>query len=82
LIPMHLFYYRYSRVTEIVYHDRFLHQIRTTTNDKIVLISNYTQTLDLFEKLCRSKKFVSFNALPLVAVLRLPLPLEGMASSD
>jgi DNA repair and recombination RAD54-like protein len=36
--------------------ERFLHQIKTTTNDKIVLISNYTQTLDLFEKLCRSKK--------------------------
>jgi DNA repair and recombination protein RAD54 and RAD54-like protein len=34
----------------------FLHQIRTTTKDKIVLISNYTQTLDLFEKLLRSKK--------------------------
>jgi DNA repair and recombination RAD54-like protein len=35
---------------------RFLHQIHTQTDDKIVLISNYTQTLDLFEKLCRSKK--------------------------
>jgi len=35
---------------------RFLHQIRTQTDDKIVLISNYTQTLDMFEKLCRSKK--------------------------
>ena len=36
--------------------NRFLHHIRTQTNDKIVLISNYTQTLDLFEKHCRSKK--------------------------
>jgi SNF2 family DNA or RNA helicase len=35
---------------------RFLHRIRTETNDKIVLISNYTQTLDVFEKLLRSKK--------------------------
>ena len=35
---------------------RFLHRIRTETSDKIVLISNYTQTLDLFEKLCRAKK--------------------------
>ena len=35
---------------------RFLHRIRTETSDKIVLISNYTQTLDLFEKLCRTKK--------------------------
>ncbi|KAK0463965.1 DNA repair protein, SNF2 family [Desarmillaria tabescens] len=41
--------------------ERFLHQLRTTTNDKIVLISNYTQTLDLFEKLCRSKKYGFFR---------------------
>ncbi|KAI6045738.1 DNA repair protein, SNF2 family [Pisolithus marmoratus] len=41
--------------------ERFLHQISTTTNDKIVLISNYTQTLDLFEKLCRSKKYGFFR---------------------
>ncbi|KAL4067932.1 DNA repair protein, SNF2 family [Scleroderma citrinum] len=41
--------------------ERFLHLIKTTTNDKIVLISNYTQTLDLFEKLCRSKKYGFFR---------------------
>ncbi|KAJ3725850.1 DNA repair protein, SNF2 family [Lentinula raphanica] len=41
--------------------ERFLHQLRTQTNDKIVLISNYTQTLDLFEKLCRSKKYGFFR---------------------
>jgi DNA repair and recombination RAD54-like protein len=33
-------------------------EFRTETNDKIVLISNYTQTLDLFEKICRTKKWV------------------------
>lgn len=36
---------------------RFLHRIKTETNDKIVLISNYTQTLDMFEKMLRSKKY-------------------------
>ncbi|KIM87179.1 hypothetical protein PILCRDRAFT_815650 [Piloderma croceum F 1598] len=41
--------------------ERFLHHIKTQTNDKIVLISNYTQTLDLFEKLCRSKKYGCFR---------------------
>ncbi|KAJ7685280.1 DNA repair protein, SNF2 family [Mycena polygramma] len=41
--------------------ERFLHHIRTHTNDKIVLISNYTSTLDLFEKLCRSKKYGCFR---------------------
>lgn len=41
--------------------ERFLHRIHTETNDKIVLISNYTQTLDLFEKLLRSKKYGFFR---------------------
>lgn len=39
--------------------ERFLHKIRTETNDKIVLISNYTQTLDLIEKMCRYKKYAN-----------------------
>lgn len=37
--------------------DRMLARIRQDTNDKIVLISNYTQTLDVFERLCRSKSY-------------------------
>lgn len=37
--------------------DRMLARIRQDTNDKIVLISNYTQTLDLFEKLCRARQY-------------------------
>ncbi|KAG7092566.1 DNA repair protein rhp54 [Marasmius oreades] len=41
--------------------ERFLHHLKTQTNDKIVLISNYTQTLDIFEKLCRSKKYGYFR---------------------
>lgn len=41
--------------------ERFLTTIRTTTDDKIVLISNYTQTLDLFERLCRSKRWGCFR---------------------
>jgi DNA repair and recombination RAD54-like protein len=46
----------YYREPNTEKRDRFLHRIHTETNDKIVLISNYTQTLDLFEKLLRSKK--------------------------
>ena len=42
---------------KMVVLDRMLARIRAETNDKIVLISNYTQTLDLFEKLLRSKKY-------------------------
>ncbi|KAJ3895652.1 DNA repair protein, SNF2 family [Lentinula edodes] len=41
--------------------ERFLTQLRAQTTDKIVLISNYTQTLDLFEKLCRTKKYGFFR---------------------
>jgi DNA repair and recombination RAD54-like protein len=37
--------------------ERMLTRIRSETNDKIVLISNYTQTLDLFEKMCRSRRY-------------------------
>lgn len=34
-----------------------LARIRQDTNDKIVLISNYTQTLDLFATLCRARGY-------------------------
>ncbi|KAI9500023.1 P-loop containing nucleoside triphosphate hydrolase protein [Coemansia spiralis] len=38
--------------------DRMLHQIRNgPEKDKIVLISNYTQTLNLFETLCRARNY-------------------------
>ena len=37
--------------------ERMLARIRQDTNDKIVLISNYTQTLDIFENLCRNRKY-------------------------
>ncbi|CEP24004.1 unnamed protein product [Cyberlindnera jadinii] len=36
---------------------RFLAKIRQESDDKIVLISNYTQTLDLIEKMCRNNKY-------------------------
>jgi len=37
--------------------DRMLASIRANTNDKIVLISNYTQTLDVFGALCRARGY-------------------------
>ncbi|CAR28478.1 hypothetical protein ZYGR_0S01090 [Zygosaccharomyces rouxii] len=39
--------------------ERFLAKIRSESDDKIVIISNYTQTLDLIEKLCRQKRYGS-----------------------
>ena len=50
--------------------DRMLARIRQDTNDKIVLISNYTQTLDLFEKLCRSRSYGSFRLDGTMAVAK------------
>uniref|UniRef100_A0A4W4EK99 RAD54 like n=1 Tax=Electrophorus electricus TaxID=8005 RepID=A0A4W4EK99_ELEEL len=38
--------------------DYILAVTRSTTTDKVVLVSNYTQTLDLFEKLCRARKYL------------------------
>ncbi|KAI5837307.1 helicase swr1 [Morchella snyderi] len=46
---------------KMVVLDRMLARIRQDTNDKIVLISNYTQTLDIFEKLCRSRGYGSLR---------------------
>jgi DNA repair and recombination protein RAD54 and RAD54-like protein len=37
--------------------DTMLATIKTTTDDKIVLVSNYTQTLDYFEKLSRKRNY-------------------------
>ncbi|KAI5082190.1 hypothetical protein GOP47_0001933 [Adiantum capillus-veneris] len=36
---------------------RLLENIRQKTNDRIVLVSNYTQTLELFAQLCREKNY-------------------------
>ncbi|XP_063905867.1 DNA repair and recombination protein RAD54-like [Zophobas morio] len=38
--------------------DCFLANLKTNYDDKIVLVSNYTQTLDLFEKLCRKRGYM------------------------
>ncbi|XP_071117638.1 DNA repair and recombination protein RAD54-like [Haliotis cracherodii] len=37
--------------------DTLLAVVKSTSNDKVVLVSNYTQTLDLFEKLCRQRNY-------------------------
>lgn len=47
--------------------DCMLADIRTNTDDKVVLVSNYTQTLDLFEKLSRKRLvFTVFGIRPLL----------------
>ncbi|GJE87000.1 DNA repair protein [Phanerochaete sordida] len=41
--------------------ERFLDKMRAETNDKIVLISNYTSTMDVFEKMLRAKRYGYFR---------------------
>lgn len=36
---------------------QMLHMLWTRTRDKIVIVSNYTQTLDLMTILCRSRNY-------------------------
>lgn len=43
--------------TKLMVLDCMLAVIKTTTTDKIVLVSNYTQTLDLFERLSRLRNY-------------------------
>lgn len=38
---------------------RFLAKMKKETTDKIVLVSNFTSTLDVFEKLCNDRRYVS-----------------------
>ncbi|XP_027693752.1 DNA repair and recombination protein RAD54-like [Vombatus ursinus] len=38
--------------------DYILAMTRRSSSDKVVLVSNYTQTLDLFEKLCRLRRYL------------------------
>jgi len=37
--------------------DCLLAVVKSTTQDKVVLVSNYTQTLDLFERLSRHRGY-------------------------
>jgi len=41
--------------------DRMLAKIKKETDDKIVIISNYTQSLDLIEKYCRQRSYGSLR---------------------
>lgn len=42
---------------KLMFLDMLLAQIRSTSSDKVVLVSNYTQSMDLFEKLCRKRNY-------------------------
>uniref|UniRef100_A0A3Q3AAG4 RAD54 like n=1 Tax=Kryptolebias marmoratus TaxID=37003 RepID=A0A3Q3AAG4_KRYMA len=50
--------------------DYILAMTRTTTSDKVVLVSNYTQTLDLFEKLCRHRRLWKDSTVHITGALK------------
>ncbi|KAL9601493.1 MAG: hypothetical protein Q9219_002445 [cf. Caloplaca sp. 3 TL-2023] len=52
-IPPHLFSNN-AGSTKLRMLDQLLHNIRTTTSEKVVLVSNYTTTLDLLDQLLTS----------------------------
>lgn len=56
--------------------DYILAVTKSTSNDKVVLVSNYTQTLDLFGKLCRNRRFVFGLCLSNLARLYLQPTLQ------
>lgn len=39
-----------------------MRKLREETTDRIVIVSNYTQTLDLFQTLCRTRNVRSLNS--------------------
>ncbi|CAG2055862.1 unnamed protein product [Timema podura] len=50
----------FERALELLpdkYDARYLAVVKTTSDDKVVLVSNYTQTLDLFERLCHMRGY-------------------------
>lgn len=42
---------------KLMFLDMLLAQIKSTSSDKVVLVSNYTQSMDMFEKLCRKRGY-------------------------
>ena len=51
--------YTHNSIGKMLVLDCILAVTRATTDDKVVLVSNYTQTLDLFEQLCRLRRQVT-----------------------
>ena len=49
-------YTTHMSIGKMLVLDCILAVTRATTDDKVVLVSNYTQTLDLFEQLCRLRR--------------------------
>lgn len=47
----------YGRVGKTMVLMGILREMRNTTNDKIVIVSNYTQTLDMLSKMCDAQRY-------------------------
>jgi len=47
--------------SKLLFTDRLLNEIRTKTKDRVVIISNYTQTLDVLGIMCKSRGYEYFK---------------------
>ena len=55
-------FFSYSISTgKMLFLDRLLAEIRATTNDRVVIISNYTQTLEVLSLMCETRKYPFFR---------------------
>lgn len=52
-----LFIYTLPLIGKLLALVSLLHQIKKTTADRVVIVSYYTKTLDLLEKLCQEHEF-------------------------
>lgn len=62
--------------------DCILANLKMNTEDKIVLISNYTQTLDLFEKLCRKRSYLFVRLDGSMTIKKRAKVVESFNSND
>ncbi len=60
-LPLHNKNLLTNSLGKMLFLDRLLQHIRTTTNDRVVIISNYTQTLEVLSLMCTTRGYAFFR---------------------